>query len=109
MKYDYREERKEGGRWYWWAFGLLVAGGIILTALSYAGLFGRTVVEREVFENSYQYSEARKQAIATYEAQLIEIDARLAQDIPDEERRALERQKMVVNARLNAEKKRRDD
>jgi hypothetical protein len=109
LTYDFREERREARRWYWWALGLLVAGGVILTALSYAGLIGRTVVERKVFEESFQYSEARKAAIATYEAQLIEIDARLAMDITDQERRALVTQRSVVNARLTAEKARRDD
>jgi len=45
--------------------------------LSSAGLIGEKVVEREVFENSFQYNEARKTAIATYEAQLTEINSQL--------------------------------
>jgi hypothetical protein len=36
--------------------------------IQYLGVFGKTMVEREVFESSYQYSEARKSEIATYEA-----------------------------------------
>ena len=42
------------------------------------GLIGHTIVERKVFENSFQYSEARKSEIATFEAQLVEIDCKLS-------------------------------
>lgn len=48
--------------------------GFVLNSL---GLFGWTIVERKVFENSFQYSEARKSEIATFEAQIAEINRKL--------------------------------
>lgn len=51
---------------------------LLIFALNSIGLFGRTVVGRKVFENSFQYAEARKSEIATFEAQLIEINRKLS-------------------------------
>jgi flagellar basal body-associated protein FliL len=71
------QEKKEVGSWWIWILFLLVISGVVLTGLSYMGFIGQTVVERVVFENSFQYSEARKSEIATYEAQLTEIERKL--------------------------------
>lgn len=71
-------EKKEFGKWWVWVLFLLMITGVIFTGLNYVGLIGRTVVERKVFENSFQYSEARKTEIATFEAQLAQIERKLS-------------------------------
>lgn len=71
-------EKKYFGGWFVWVFFLLIVASIILTGLSYMGIIGKTVVKRVVFENSFQYSEARKSEIATFNAQLTEISHKLS-------------------------------
>lgn len=100
-----RGERREFGKWWMWVLGLVVLSGLILTLLGYAGVFTQTVVERKVFEESFQYSEARKSEIATYEAQLAEINSQLADPALDENtRRSLTAQKSAISVRLNTAK-----
>lgn len=96
-----------------WA--LVLAAGLTLLGfvgwgMHTAGLFGETVIERKVFENSYQYSEARKTEIATLEAQLVEIDGQLADpDLDASAKRSLESQKSVIKVRLNAAKSKNEN
>ena len=71
-------EKKYFGGWYVWILFLMIIGGIILTGLNYAGMLGRTIVERKVFENSYQKSESDKTARNTYDSQLTVLRARLS-------------------------------
>lgn len=70
-------EKKYVGGWWIWILFLLIASGITLSGLSYLGLFGRTIVERKVFENSYQKKEADKTANTVYSAQLAQLRAKL--------------------------------
>lgn len=71
-------EKKFVGGWWMWILLLMIVSGVVLTGLNYVGLVGRTVVERKVFENSFQSSEARKAEVATYHATLSEIERKLA-------------------------------
>ena len=73
-----RELRAEFRHWWLYGLALVVIAVVVLTGLNYVGVFGHTVVERKVFENSFQYSESRKAEIGTYEAQLAEIGSQLA-------------------------------
>ncbi len=83
---EYRNEVSAGLKEARWTFfkgiPLFLMIVIFLTLLGFGlnslGLFGRTVVERKVFENSFQYSEARKSEIAMFEAQLTEISHKLS-------------------------------
>lgn len=100
-------EKKEFGKWWMWILGLFVISMIVLVVLSNIGVFTHTVVERKVFENSYQYSEARKQEIATYEAQLAQVDRKLSDPQLDSKTRAdLEAQKASINILLDTAKRR---
>jgi hypothetical protein len=79
---DAREIHKEA-RWTLWKFLPMFLGVIVLlTLLGFGfrsmGLWGGTVVERKVFEASYQRSEAIKSQIATDEAVLAEIQVQLS-------------------------------
>jgi hypothetical protein len=81
----YRDEADviiKDARWtFWRALPLFITAVVLLTVLAFAlhsvGLIGHTVVEREVFEQSYQRSEALKTEIAIHEATLAEIDRKL--------------------------------
>lgn len=78
---------------------LLFVVGFGLNSL---GLFGRTVVERKVFEQSFQRSEALKSAIALDEATLAEIERKLRNPNLDPDTRAnLEAQASAARIRIN--------
>jgi hypothetical protein len=57
-------------------FILLILGGVGFM-LSSAGVIGRTIVEREVFEQSYQRSTALQERVAVDVASLTEIERQL--------------------------------
>lgn len=95
------KEKKEFTKWWIWLLFLIVASGAIFVFLSYAGIFGKTVVERKVFENSYQYSAGKKQQIATYEAQLAELSSKLINSNLDENTRSnIEAQMSAIRIQL---------
>jgi hypothetical protein len=77
-------EKSYFGGWWVWVSMLIMVTMIAFWGLRAVGLIGKTIVEREVFEQSYQYSEARKSEIAMFEAQLAEIDRRLMSDSTNE-------------------------
>lgn len=84
----------------------VVAGLFLLGfALRSCGLIGSTVVERKVFEESYQRSEALKSQIATDEATIANIEGQLRNPNLDEDTRYnLEAQKRAAETRINAAK-----
>lgn len=71
------QEKKYVGGWWVWIIILLIGTTIIFTGLNYLGVLGKTVVERKVFENSYQKSEADKTASTTYRAQVLMLRRKL--------------------------------
>lgn len=107
----YREDARIANReatWTFWKFlPLFLTAIIVLSVVGFGlkslGLFGSTVVERKVFENSYQRSEAIKSQIAIDEAQLAEIERKLMNPGLDENTRFnLEAQKSAINVRIAA-------
>ena len=80
----YKEEKKGVKKWWFFILGLVILSAVIFSGLRYVGIIGTTIVEREVFKNSFQYKEARKSEIATYEAQLAEINHKLNMSNLDE-------------------------
>lgn len=76
---------------------LSIAGGVTRSM----GLWGQTVVERKVFENSYQRSASLKAEIATNEATLQEINQKLMNPNLDENTRFnLEAQASAIRIRI---------
>jgi hypothetical protein len=82
---DYRSEAGQVARDTRWTvfrflpifvFVLIVLGGVGFV-LNTGGIIGKTVVERVVFEESYQRSESFKARIATDTASLTEIERQL--------------------------------
>jgi len=82
---SYRGDMQEVHKEAWWTFRkfalLFVAVVVFLSVVGFGlksvGLIGSTVVEREVFERSYQRTESIKAQIATDEAVLVEIQRKL--------------------------------
>ncbi len=100
-----REEKKFLNSWFRWGIFWLIILTILGTGASYLGLFGRTVVERKVFENSFQYSETQKTRIASYEAQLAEINHQLNDTtLTDSERKNLKTTAAGLRVQLNTAK-----
>ncbi|MCG7931935.1 MAG: hypothetical protein N0E44_18030 [Candidatus Thiodiazotropha lotti] len=93
-------------RWTFFRFLPLIAGVLIVLfflgfGLRSLGLIGGTVVERKVFENSYQRSESIKSRIATDEAALAEIGRQLSNPNLDENTRFnLEAQAAAARVRI---------
>jgi len=99
-------EKKYFGGWFVWILFLTIFAGIILTGLSYFGIIGQTVVERVVFENSFQYKEARKTENNVFTAQLAEIERKLAEPSLDTLTRAnLEAQAAGIRIQMAGSKR----
>jgi hypothetical protein len=81
------EEKKYFGSWFVWVVILLIGALVVFTCLDYVGIIGRTVVERKVFEQSYQKKAADSDSLSTYDAQLSILRRRLRrEDLSREER-----------------------
>lgn len=94
------QEKKYFAGWWLWVILLIAIASVIFTGLNYVGIIGRTAVEREVFEQSYQRSESLMSEIATYEAQLSEINRKLSGDIDANTRLNLEAQASSIRVLL---------
>lgn len=69
------------------------------------GKLGSTMVERKVFEQSYQRNEALNSALSTFQAQLTEIDKQLLNpNLDPNTKYNLEAQRSAINVRINATK-----
>lgn len=94
------QEKKYFASWWFWCLGLLVMTSIIVFGLKAVGVFG----ERVIFEQSYQYKESRKSEIATYNAQLAEIERKLLGQLDDNTRNNLEAQASAIRIQLQIAK-----
>lgn len=86
--------------------GVIVILAIVGFSLRSLGYWGGTVVERKVFENSYQRSEALKSQIAVDEAALVEIEHKLANpNLDSDTRYNLEAQASAARVRISTAKR----
>jgi len=86
-------EKKYLGGWWVWVLCLLVGTSIIFASLSYVGIIGKTIVERKVFEQSYQKKAADEDALSIYDAQIVILRRRLrAEDLTRPERNEIQAQ-----------------
>lgn len=92
------EGKKYLASWWLWILLLVVISAIVLGGLKLTGVIG----ERIMFEQSFQYKEARKTEIATFEAQLAEIERQLISTTLDENVRTnLEAQASSIRIQLS--------
>ena len=102
------DERKDLGKWWVRIVALTIATFLVFGGLNYLGVIGRTVVERKVFEQSYQRSEGLRQQIATYQAQLAELKSQLNnQNFNDGDRANIRAQISSINIQLKSARSRR--
>ena len=91
--------------WTFWRFlPIFIIVMIILSAITFglrsAGLIGSTIVERVVFENSFQYKAGMAQRGAILEANISEIDMLIR--INPDNKQDLINQKSVLRSHLRA-------
>ena len=92
---------------FWKGVGIFILILIIITAVGWGLGFGNVIMERVIFENSFQYQQARDLEVNQYEAELTEIRMQLSRTDLDEATRAnLEAQESAIRVRLNAAKAR---
>ena len=108
---SYRDEARTVARETRWTFfrflPIFITIVVIVGVLGFGGrslgLWGTTVVERKVFEASYQRSESLVSEIATYEATITEIEAQLLnQNLDENTRYTLNAQLSATRIRLNS-------
>lgn len=90
------EDKKYFASWWFWCLLLIILTAIILGGLRIAGVIG----ERIIFQQSFQYKEARKTEITTFEAQLAEIDRKLVSELDKNTRANLEAQAAAIRIQL---------
>ena len=92
---------------FWKGVGIFILVLIIITVVGWGLGFGNVFMERVIFENSFQYQQARDLEATTYEAHLAEIHAQLSRTDLDEATRAnLEAQESSIRVLLKASKER---
>lgn len=104
-----RELTRSVQRVFWRVFLTAVVAAVVIGAVGFGlnalGVIGGTAVERKVFENSYQRSEAIRAQIANDRAVLAEIERKLANPKLDPEvRQNLEAQAAAARIRIRTAK-----
>ncbi len=108
MTNEYRTETKEflkETKWtFWKSLPIIITIIIVISIISFGlkslGLIGSTIIEREVFKQSFQYKEGMAQRAAIMEANIAEITIMLQSN--PENKQNLIKQKMILNAQLRA-------
>lgn len=101
---DARRVAKETS-WTFWRFLPIITIVLVVMAAIIFGVrsvtkVGSTIVERKVFENSFQYQKGMEQRAAIIESNIVEIDALLRGNPPN--KGALINQRAVLKSHLRA-------
>lgn len=95
------KEKKYFGGWVVWLTVITIGLFAVGFGLKWAGVFGKRVI----FVESHQYKESRKSEIATYNAQLTEIDRQLMNsDLDANVKTNLEAQASAIRIQLQVAK-----
>lgn len=89
---------KDATKWVLWGALILV----VLVGVNFALRPLDMFVDRQVMVNSHQYQEGRAERLATLEAGLAEVEARLRNEKDQTVRGNLEAQKSALNAQIKA-------
>jgi len=98
------EERKEFVKWSMLALFVTVITLIVFAALSYSGKYTGTVVERKVFEQSYQKQAGDDARMRAYRAQLAMINNKIYTETDEQILNDLRAQKAMLEVQINAGK-----
>lgn len=106
---EYRSQVRKGTKEAFWTLGKVVPFLLVLVALFFGvSSLIKTLsvsVEREVFENSFQRTEALKSGLSRYEANLVEINYKLAdRHLARGERKGLEAKRASLTMMINSTK-----
>ena len=93
-------EKLEFGGWWIWILALLIISVIAMMGLRAAGMIGGVWLERKVFEQSYQKQAGDAERLATFQAQLAEINARLSGELDVATRQSLLAQRAALNVQI---------
>lgn len=104
MREEINQSAKDFSYIFWRFLPITIIILVVLSmfgfALKSAGLIGSTIVEREVFKNSFQYKEGMNQRAAILKANISEIDIRLRSN--PENKEELLNQRMILLSQLKA-------
>lgn len=100
----FKEEKKIITSWWFYFLGLILITIIFGSFMKYFGMIGKTVVERVVFENSYQRSETMKSREIGYLVQLSQVNSMLATETDPEKINYLKAQEAMLNTQLSLTK-----
>ena len=95
------KEKRELGKWWMWILLLLVVSGIVFTGMKYLGLVGGTIIEREVFEHSYQRTSALASRESAYVAQLASIEYQIQTETDEDTLKQLKAQRAMLNVQID--------
>ena len=91
----------------WKVMGIVILVLVVLTVVGWGLGFGNVIMRRVIFENSFQYQQARDLEASTYEAQLEEIRVQLSRTDLDKNTRAnLEAQERSIRVLLKVSRER---
>ena len=97
------KEMKEMSLWFIFGIGLIAIAIIVFSIMGYMGRYTKTVVERKVFEQSYQKQSADKNREKNYRAQLAKINVMLNDpNISEDRKNNLLAQKAMIEVQLNS-------
>jgi uncharacterized membrane protein len=96
-------EKTEFAGWWVWILMLLVLSVIMFTGLSYVGLIGKTVIQRKVFEQSYQRQAGDQAKLNTFLSSKAEIEAQLSRnDLSSAQRADYLAQLAAIRVQINS-------
>ena len=96
------EEMSMFKKWWYMILFLVVISAITFGVLGYFNKITSTIVERNVFEQSYQKKAGDSQRMSTYRAQLAQVNRRLSTENDSEIVKQLMNQKAMLEAQIQA-------
>jgi len=100
-------EKKELGKWWVWITVLIVFSIATLGVLRYTGIIGGTIVENQVFQNSYQRKSGLDAEKSRYEAELAKVNSLLSTETDPELIKSLKAQKAMLEVQLDTNKRKK--
>ena len=97
------KEKSEFGRWWVWVLLLIVISLIVLSLLRAGGLIGQTVLERVVFEQSFQKQAGDNAKLSVFKAQEASIQVQLRRsDLSQSQRADFEAQLAAIRIQIQS-------